>query len=273
MPVNYDVKKIGSNMKVTVAAMSGWFEGLSHIEMVEQVAAYGFPAFERLDACKWEDKEAVRDKCRELGVRVGAISCSGTIKGDGPVNPAFHPTFVQETKNAIQNAKLLGSDVVLALTGALRSDMSFEQQMANVATASKLVAPYLEDAGVTLVWELLNIKVNHAGYALVYSKDGAELVRAVGSPNVKMLFDIYHQQISEGDVIRNLTDYAAEIGHYHFGDNPGRHEPGTGELNYKNIFKAIAATGYTGIVSSEFSKTPECTVDALMSILADCATW
>ena len=273
MPVNSDVKKYGSNMKVNLAAMSGWFGDLSHVEMVEQVAAYGFSAFECLSANKWEDKEAVRDKCQELGVKVGAISCSGTIKGDGPVNPAFHPTFVAETKEAIKNAKLLGTNVVLALTGALRDDLSFEQQMANAAAAGKLVAPYLEDAGITLVWELLNIKVNHAGYSLVYSKDGADLVRATASPNVKMLFDIYHQQISEGDVIRNIQTYSAEIGHYHFGDNPGRHEPGTGELNYKNIFKAIAATGYTGIVSSEFSKTPEITVDSLMALLAECATW
>ena len=273
MPVNYGVKKVGSDMKVAIAAMAGWFDGLSHVEMVEQVAAYGFPAFERLSANKWEDKEAVREKCRELGVRVGAISCSGTITGDGPVNPEFHPTFVEQTKEAIQNAKLLGSEVVLSLTGALRSDMSFERQMANVVEAGKLVAPYLEDAGITMVWELLNVKVDHAGYALVYSKDGAELVRATGSPNVKMLFDIYHQQISEGDIIRNLTAYAAEIGHYHFGDNPGRHEPGTGELNYKNIFKAIAATGYKGVVSSEFSKTPGCSVDELMANLAECATW
>ena len=273
MPVNYDVKKYGADMKVNVAAMSGWFGGLSHVEMVEQVAAYGFRAFECLSANKWEDKEAVRDKCLELGVKVGAISCSGTITGDGPVNTAFHPTFVAETQEAIKNAKLLGTNVVLALTGALRSDLTFEAQMANVAAAGKLVAPYLEDAGVTLVWELLNTKVNHAGYALVYSKDGADLVRATASPNVKMLFDIYHQQISEGDVIRNIQTYAAEIGHYHFGDNPGRHEPGTGELNYKNIFKAIAGTGYTGVVSSEFSKTPDITVDALMALLADCATW
>lgn len=273
MPVNYDVEKIGAGVKINLALMSGWFGDLSHTEMVEQVAAYGFPAFENLGAGKWEDKEAVKAKCQELGIKVGAISCSGTINGDGPVNPAFHPTFVAETKEAIKNAQLLGTSTVLALTGAERHDMTMEQQMANVAEASRLVAPYLEDAGITMTFELLNIRKDHAGYAFVYSKQGADLIRTINSPNIKMLFDVYHQQISEGDVIRNLTDYAAEIGHFHFGDNPGRHEPGTGELNYKNIFKAIDASGYKGVVSSEFSKTKDLSVEGLLRILADCATW
>ena len=74
-------------------------------------------------------------------------------------------------------------------------------------------------------------------------------------------------------MIRNLTAYKNEIGHYHFGDNPGRREPGTGELNYKQIFKAIAATGYDGIVSSEFSKSKELSLEDLLRVLADCATW
>ena len=98
-------------------------------------------------------------------------------------------------------------------------------------------------------------------------------MKAIDSPNVKFLFDIYHQQITEGDVIRNFTTYKNEIGHFHFGDNPGRREPGTGELNYKQIFKAIDAMGYKGIVSSEFSKSKDLSLEGLLKILADCATW
>lgn len=273
MPVKRDVEKIGAGMKIKLAVMSGWFPELSHVEMVEQVAAYGFPAFENLGAGKWEDKEAVRDKCEELGITVGAISCSGTIVGDGPVNPAFHDTFVAEVKTAIANAKALGTKTLLALTGAERTDMTMAEQMANVAKAAKRVAPMLEDAGMVMTFETLNVKVNHKGYALVYSNQAADLIRSIGSPAVKFLFDVYHQQISEGDVIRNLTDYKNEIGHYHFGDNPGRREPGTGELNYKNIFKAIAASGYTGCVSAEFSKSKDLPLEDLLRILADCARW
>ena len=96
MSVNYNVEKIGAGIQVKMALMTGWFGGLSHVEMVEQVAAYGFPAFENLGAGKWEDKEAVRAKCDELGISVGAIACGGTINGEGPVNPAYHDTFENE---------------------------------------------------------------------------------------------------------------------------------------------------------------------------------
>ncbi|NMA19051.1 MAG: TIM barrel protein [Lentisphaerae bacterium] len=273
MPVDRNVKNYGAGMKVRVAAMSGWFPGLSNVEMVEQVAAYGYTAFENLGAGKWADKEAVKAKCEELGVKPGAISGGGTINGDGPVNLGNHAQFEAQIREAIRNAKALGSTCLVGLTGAVRERLSLERQMDNLVVAGKRVAPMLEDAGITLTFEMLNTLRSHPGYFLVYSDQGADLVDRIGSPNVKLLFDVFHQQISEGNVIDNLTKYAGEIGHFHFADNPGRHEPGTGELNYRNIFKAIAATGYTGIVSAEFSLTPGCTTDGVMRILAECATW
>jgi len=271
MPVNYAVEKIGAVCKNNIGVVTGWFPGLSHVGMVEQVAAYGFRAFENLGARDWEDRLAVRAKCEELGVSVGAVSSSGTLRGDGPVNPAFHEQFLAEVRATIVKAQELGTSTLLAVTGAEREDMSKEEQAENVVAAGKLVAPYLEDAGMMLVWEPLNTKVNHGGYFLVYSKDAANIVVRTGSPAVKFLFDVYHQQISEGDVIRNIGTYKDQIGHYHFGDNPGRHEPTTGELNYKNIFKAIAETGYRGVVSAEFSKVGE--TEQVLRILADCANW
>jgi hydroxypyruvate isomerase len=241
--------------------------------MVEQVAAYGFPAFECLGARNWEDREQVREKCEQLGITVGAVSSSGTIPGEGPVDPAFHDRFEKEIRETIIKARELGTGTLLALSGAFREGVAKEAQMDALVTAGKRVAPMLEDAGMILVWEPLNIKVDHQGYALVYSNDAADVVRRTGSPAVKFLFDIYHQQISEGDVIRNIREYADEIGHYHFGDNPGRHEPGTGELNYRNIFKAIYETGYRGVVAAEFGKTGECTTEEVLRILADCDAW
>jgi hydroxypyruvate isomerase len=271
MPVNYDVEKIGAVCKNNIAVAPGWFPGLSHVEMIEQIAAYGFRAFENLGSRDWDDRAAVKAKCEELGVSVGAVSSSGSLRGDGPVNPAFHEQFVSEVRATIAKARELGTKTLLAVTGAEREDMSKEEQADNVVAAGKLVAPYLEDAGMTLVWEPLNIKVNHAGYFLVYSKDAADIVRRTGSPAVKFLFDIYHQQISEGDVIRNIQEYKDEIGHYHFADNPGRHEPGTGELSYRNIFKAVYETGYRGVVAAEFGKTME--TEQVLRILADCDNW
>ena len=271
MSVNLNVEKIGASLKTSIAVIPGWFPGLSHVEIVQQIAAYGFDAFESLGARDWEDRAEVGACCRDLGVRVGAVSGSGSINDDGPVNPQFHATFEKEIRETIPKARDLGSTAICGTVGADREDMSREQQMDNIAAAGKRVAPMLEDAGMTLVWEPLNIKVNHAGYFLVYSKDAAEIVRRTGSVAVKILFDVYHQQISEGDVIRNIQEYAAEIGHYHFADNPGRHEPSTGELNYKSIFKAIHETGYRGVVSAELGKTME--TEQILRVLAECGNW
>ncbi len=262
--------KIGAGLRNRIAVAAGWFQG-THVEMVEQVAAYGFPAFESLGAKNWEDRAAVRIRCEELGVAVGAVGGGGTIAGSGPVDPAYHARFEREIRESIQRAKELGSTVLVGLTGQFRQDVPKDAQMEAIAAAGRRVAPMLEDAGITLVWEALNVKVNHQGYALVYSKDAAEVVRRTGSPNVKFLFDVYHQQISEGDVIRNIREHIDQIGHFHFGDNPGRHEPGTGELNYRNIFKAIYETGYRGLVSAEFGKT--CSTEEVLRILADCDAW
>lgn len=261
---------IGTGTRTKIGVPAGWFKG-THVEMVEQVAAHGFTAFEALGAVQWEDKEAVRAKCEELGVAVSAVRGAGTIAGDGPVNPDYHATFEEQIETNIAHALALGSKKVVALAGQFRAGIAKEIQMDALVQAGKRVAPMLEGVGITLVWEPLNVKVNHGGYALVTSDDAADVIRRTDSPNVKILFDVYHQQISEGDVIRNIQTYINEIGHFHFGDNPGRHEPGTGELNYTMIFKAIHEAGYTDIVAAELAKTMD-TEDALRAI-ADCARW
>jgi hydroxypyruvate isomerase len=110
---------------------------------------------------------------------------------------------------------------------------------------------------VTIVMEPLNILVNHMGYYLVTSAEGFQMMREVGSPKVKLLFDIYHQQISEGNLIRNITENIDLIGHFHMGDNPGRLEPGTGEINYTNIFAAIQKTDYDGYLAFECGRSVE----------------
>ena len=99
--------------------------------------------------------------------------------------------------------------------------------------------------------EPLNILVNHRGYFLSQSKEAFQIIDEVGSSNVKILFDIYHQQISEGNLIANITANIDKIGHFHVADNPGRHEPGTGEINYTNVFAAIRKTGFDGFVGME----------------------
>jgi hydroxypyruvate isomerase len=126
---------------------------------------------------------------------------------------------------------------------------------------------------MVLVWETLNVLVDHPGYFLVYSADGSELVKRTDRPAVKFLFDIYHQQISEGNLINNIRKYIHEIGHFHFADNPGRHEPGTGEINYRNVFKAIHDAGYRDIVACEFSISRTSSKEKVLDVLKECDRW
>ena len=262
---------IATGLRTRIAISPQWFQG-SHVEQIEQIAAAGFPAFETLRCGSWDDKEAVRKRCAELGVACGAVGGGmGTINDWGPNDPENHPRFVEAVKTGIAQAQAIGSKRVLSLSGPARQRVSKEEQMDALVEAGRLVAPLLEEAGIVMVWECLNVLVNHPGYFLVYSADGSELVKRTDHPNVKFLYDIYHQQISEGNLINNIKKYIQEIGHFHFADNPGRHEPGTGEINYRNVFKAIYEAGYRDIVACEFGKTKP--TEEVLAILAECDRW
>jgi len=113
----------------------------------------------------------------------------------------------------------------------------------------------LEQTDIVLEVEPLNGLVNHPGHYLQRSDEAVYVIDEVNSPNVKLVFDIYHQQITEGNVTRNATEYVTRINHYHIADNPGRNQPGTGELNYANILKSIKDTGFTGFVGLECGYT------------------
>ena len=134
-----------------------------------------------------------------------------------------------------------------------RAGMNDDEGLANCAQALKQVVGLAEEKKVTICMELLNSRVNHKDYMCDLSKWGVKLVKAVGSERFKLLYDIYHMQIMEGDVIRTIRDNKDYIGHYHTGGNPGRNEiDETQELNYAAIAKAIVATGYKGYLAQEF---------------------
>jgi len=131
--------------------------------------------------------------------------------------------------------------------------MDEQEGLNNCAEALKQVVGEAEKKNVTICMELLNSKVNHPDYQCDNSKWGVELVKAVGSERFKLLYDIYHMQIMEGDVIRTIRNNSQHIAHYHTGGVPGRAEiDETQELNYRRVMQAIADTGYTGFVGQEF---------------------
>ncbi len=221
---------------------------LPFLERMERVKRLGYPAFEFWE---WKNKDidAIIRKKGELGLEIATMMGTGWKQLN---TEDARKTFVAEIQASIAAAKRLGSKTLIVTTGLEDKRISRAEQHANYVAALKAAAPFVEQAQLTLVLEPLNTRVDHPGYYLQTAKEGFEILDEVGSPSVKMLFDIYHHQIMEGNVIQDITKNISKIAHFHVADVPGRHEPGTGEINYANVFRAIAASGYQGFVGLEY---------------------
>lgn len=226
-------------------------------EALALLARLGYNAYEMFD---WRDPAVlemfVRERSKVPPVCACLVANKGvTAPGCGLVNPAERQEFLAQINLAVEAAKKVDCRKLVVLTGNELGGMPRSEQMANAVRALREAAPTLEKNGITAVVEVLNTSVNHAGYFLYYVRDGAEMIDRVGSANVKLLFDIYHVQIMEGNLISQIRANIERIGHFHIGDVPGRHEPGTGEINYRNVFKAIYELGdrFQGYAALEYS--------------------
>ena len=160
---------------------------------------------------------------------------------------------------------------VLICFSGCRRGLSDEAGLEQCAKTLRRLAPRAEEAGVVLAMELLNSKVDHADYQCDHTAWGIELCRRVGSPVVKLLYDIYHMQIMEGDLVHTIRDGHEFFAHYHTAGNPGRGQPDeTQEINYPAVYRAIAETGYAGIISHEFLPKGD-PLAALEKAYRDCA--
>jgi len=184
----------------------------------------------------------------------------GAGKGieEGFNDPSLHDELVASYENLIPQVAAAGYDQLICFSGNRRG-LDDEQGIRHCATGLKRLMSTAEQYGVTLVMELLNSKVDHPDYHCDHTAWGAALCDAVGSERFKLLYDIYHMQIMEGDVIATIRKYHPYIAHYHTGGVPGRNEiDETQELHYPAIMRAIAETGFNGYVAQEFiPKQPE----------------
>ncbi|WP_049904094.1 hydroxypyruvate isomerase family protein [Halococcus agarilyticus] len=203
------------------------------------------------------DREELRAACDEHGLAISASTCfghAGNSGGEGPsmTDPDLHEESVADLERSVEMAAEIGIETMIVTVGPERNLPPGTEHRAIVRTL-RAVAPEAEEAGVSLVVEPLNRAVDHGGYYLDTSYEAYEIVDAVDSPNVGVLFDVYHQQITEGNVIENFSEHVEFIDYFHIADVPGRHEPGTGEVNYENVLEAIDETGYDGYVGLEYS--------------------
>jgi len=220
---------------------------------MERVAQIGIGAVEFWGYGN-KDLDAIDPARKDLGLSIAAM-CPMLTKP--MVQPGETNAFVEAVKKATEVTDRLECPTLIVTTGNALKGVSREDQHAAIVACLTAIAPVAEDAGITLVLEPLNLLVDHAGYFLSTSAEGFDIVRAVGSPAVKLLYDIYHQQITEGNLIPTIRNNIDLIGHFHSADHPGRNEFGTGEINYENVVRAIAQTSYDGYLGLEYRPTSD----------------
>lgn len=213
---------------------------------MEEIKACGMDAFE---FWSWWDKDItrIRSEAGRLGLTVAAM-CTKFI----PLTDAgARDDYRAGLRDSIEAAKTLCCRRLISQVG---SDIGIirEAQHLSIVEGLKSCAPMLEEAGIDLVIEPLNTKIDHKGYYLERSAEAFEIADEVDSPRVKVLFDIYHQQITEGDLLRNISGHIDRIGHFHAAGNPGRHELDRSEINYPYLLGEIDRLGYEGYVGLEY---------------------
>ena len=226
-----------------------------------------------------KDIDKIKNIIEENKIKITSISMStrnpeaGKVFGEKGLLTRDADAFDalrQVAEDSIKTAQYLGVPSLIVTTGNVRpNNITRYEQHANIVLMLKSVAALFENSGVTLVVEPLNILCNHVGYFLDSSYEAFEICNEVGSKNIKVLYDIYHQQISEGNLIPTIRKYFDLIGHFHVADVPGRNEPGTGEINYRNVFKAIEDLGYDKYVGLEYSPTID-TAETIKKVIELC---
>ena len=230
------------------------FQKLTVDQLAVAAKGMGISSVELLDPGDWATVRARGMTCAVGYAPAGDPKTRLTVGWNRRDN---HAWLVPGYERGIALAAAAQVPNVICFSGN-RGGLSDEEGLAACAEGLRRIMPAAERSRVTVIMELLNSKVDHADYQCDHTPWGVELVRRVGSERFKLLYDIYHMQIMEGDVIRTIRDHGRHIGHYHVAGNPGRHEPDASqELNYPAVMRAIAQTGFAGYVAQEFIPTGE----------------
>ena len=210
-------------------------------EALELAANHGYEGFEMFDWRSAEERAAYAAAMSKHGLQAVCITANKGVRapGCGLTDPAEREGFLQEIAAASEVATEFDCRMLVVLTGFDREGVSRSAQMDSCVAGLREAAPLLEKAGMTAIIEPINTIVTRPGYFLPGARESFEMLRRVDSPNVKLLFDIYHVQVTDGDLILQIQNNIDLIGHFQIGDHPGRMQPGTGEINYRNVFRAI----------------------------------
>ncbi len=227
-------------------AVSRWcYRDVPFEQLCAEAAAMGIQGIDLL--APGQDWEVLKKHGLACSMVTGGGNNPGLNRKEG------HAEYIARTRASIEAAAEAGFPNVICMSGNRAEDLTDDEGQDNCVEGLKQIVGFAEASGVTLCLELLNSKRDHKGYMCDRTAWGVEVCKRVGSESLKLLYDIYHMQIDEGDVIATIRENAECIGHYHTGGVPGRHEiDDTQELNYPAIMRAIVETGFTGFVAHEF---------------------
>ncbi|WP_405411223.1 hydroxypyruvate isomerase family protein [Maribacter sp. Asnod1-A12] len=235
--------------------------GEDPIDQLNFIADLGYIAFEDNEMRKRpiEQQEKMAKTMKKRGLEMG-VFVAHEIHWKTPNLASGDQTkrdeFLNDIKSSIEVAKRVNAKWMTVVPGHVDLKLRMGYQTVNVVESLRQASALLEPYNITMVLEPLNFK-NHPGLFLTDSPQAFEICKAVNSPSCKILFDIYHQQIQEGNLIKNMEASWPEIAYIQIGDNPGRNEPTTGEINYKNVFKWIYEQGFTGILGMEHGNSKD----------------
>ena len=236
----------------------GMFElhaGKDLVDQLQFAADQGFSAFEDngMSERPVEVQERVAREMSRLGLTMGVFVAMGDFEHVtfASTKPEIRADIVGKAKAAVEVAKRVNAKWTTVAPGRYDPGLEWDYQTANVIDNLKRLAEVFEPAGLVMVLEPLNPWKDHPGLFLTRIPQAFQICRAVASPSCKILFDLYHQQITEGNIIPNIDRAWSEIAYFQQGDNPGRKEPTTGEMNYRNIFGHIHGKGYAGVLGME----------------------
>jgi hydroxypyruvate isomerase len=240
--------------------MFGAFEahaGKDPVAQLNFMAEAGFSAL--LDGGFLNKPQDLQDKLvkemNKLSITLGGPYCSFTAGGQSMVaGTDKKEDYAKHYAEVCEKLKRVGGKWFLVVPGGLVKGMPMEQMTANVIENLKAIMKVVEPTGCIMTLEPLNPR-NHPGLFLTKIPQAVEICKAVGSPSCKIVNDLYHQQITEGDLIPNIKAGWEHIAHYHLGDTPGRKEPTTGEINYRSIFKYLYEQKYDGVLGMEHGKS------------------
>lgn len=215
--------------------------------------------FSHVEFWSWMDKDlrAVRRAAEEAGIGIAGFNGDAELS---LINPAQKKDYLEFLRHSVAAAKEVGARSLTIHSNGLGEGGRVLNSYPELSDTVKLCimfdtlcacAELAEQSGIPMNLEPLNITTDHQGNFLTTTRTAAELTRLIGSPMLKVLYDVYHMQLNEGSLCDNIRAYGDQFGHIHVADAPGRHEPGTGEINYRKVFSCLEETGYTGLVGFE----------------------